>query len=132
MGRFTATFDGAVVAEPEHFEAGKSHGIQFPIYVNDQNKNRDTNAYEDSGDVTKVRVTLWNDQADAADIRKGDIYEVEAALVEKEYPRKDGGTGRQLQTKFVNGMTLKYRRDESPREATGFDAAFDMPTGFPE
>ena len=64
--------------------------------------------YDRTGDVTKIRVTLWRDLADT-DIRKGDIVEVDATLIEKEFPKQDGTTGRQLQTDFINSIVVKWR-----------------------
>lgn len=123
MSQVKATFSGGVVAEPERREAGGSNLLQFPVYVNHQRKNKDTDQYEDTGDVTKIRVTLWRDAADNADIRKGDIVEVVATLVEKEFPKNDGTTGRSLQTDYVESVTLKWRKNDggaSGASASGF------------
>jgi single-stranded DNA-binding protein len=119
MGRFNATFDGAVVAEPESFEAGNSTGLKFPVYVNEQRKNRDTDKYEDTGNVSKIQVTLWNDQINGVDVRKGDIVEVDASLHEREYEGKNG-KGRSLETQFVNSVVVKWRKEGEPVAAGGF------------
>lgn len=118
MSQVKATFSGGVVAEPERREAGGSNLLQFPVYVNHQRKNKDTDQYEDTGDVTKIRVTLWRDAADNADIRKGDIVEVVATLVEKEFAKNDGTTGRSLQTDYVESVTLKWRKDGGAQTAS--------------
>lgn len=130
MSKFNAVFSGGVVAEPEAFEAGQSHGLKFPVYVNEQRKNRDTGSYEDTGNVSKIQVTLWNDQADALDVRKGDIVEVDATLREREYDRKDGGKGRSLETGFVNSVVTVYRKDGAPRADAGFIPAPEPAYGF--
>jgi len=118
MGAVRATFDGAIVAEPEYFDTANSHGVNFPVYVNRQRKNRDTGSYEDTGDVTKIRVTLWGDLADSTEIQKGDIVEVTATLYEREYQGKNG-TGRSLETDWVDSVVVKYRKDaqQAPRPA---------------
>lgn len=113
MGKFVATFDGGVVADPESFEAGNSHGVRFPVYVNERRKNKATDEYEDTGNVAKIQVTVWNDDADQLDVRKGDIVEVQASLTERAYEGKNG-PGRQLQTTFVDRVDVVYRRDDAP------------------
>lgn len=122
MGRFTATFDGGIVAEPERI--GKDgQGVGFPVYVHEQRKNKDTDAYEDTGNTSKIQVALWGDLA-AADVRYGDIVEIDASLHEREYEKKDGSKGRQLETQFVNSIVLKYRKGGEP---TGATDASDVP-----
>ena len=88
MSQVKATFSGSVVAEPESKQVGGNNLLQFPVYVNHQRKNKDTGEYDRTGDVTKIRVTLWRDLADT-DIRKGDIVEVDATLIEKEFPKQE-------------------------------------------
>lgn len=119
MSQVKATFSGGVVAEPTRRTAAGSELLEFPVYVNHQRKDKNTGEYVPTGDTTKIRVTLWRDMADL-DIRKGDIVEVDATLVEKEYDRNDGqGKGRSLQTDFVNSVVVKYRKPESGG-ASGF------------
>lgn len=108
MSKIQATFDGRVVAEVETRDVGGSTVYEFPVYVNHRRKNRETGEYEDSGDTSKIRVSVWRDRPD---VQKGDIVEVVATLVEKEWQKKDGTTGRQLQTEFVDTVTVKHRRD---------------------
>lgn len=112
MGRVAVTFDGGVVAEPESFTTANSRGLNFPVYVNHEKKNRDTGEYEKTGETSKIRVTLWGDEADT-DIRKGDIVEVVGTLKEREYTRNDNTVGRQLETEFVDSIVVKYRKDNS-------------------
>jgi single-stranded DNA-binding protein len=131
MSQVKATFSGGVVAEPERKDVGDGL-LVFPVYVNDQKKVGEE--YEATGHVTKIRVQLWGDMADT-DIRKGDIVEVEGAILEREYERKDGGTGRSLETKYVNSVTVKYRRDDSAPAAassgaTGFASSGTTKRGF--
>lgn len=111
MSRINATFSGGVVADPEDFEfSGGGTKRSFPVYVNHSKKNRDTGNYEDTGDVSKIRVALFGDLA-STDIRKGDIVEVEGSLLEKEFEKRDGTTGRALQTEYVNSIVVKWRAD---------------------
>lgn len=116
MSQVKATFSGGVVAEPESRTAGQSNLLEFPVYVNHQRKNKDTQEYEATGDTTKIKVTLWRDLADT-DIRKGDIVEVVGTLVEKEFQKRDGTTGRALQTDYIESIVVKYRKDESAAPA---------------
>lgn len=122
MGRFTATFDGGIVAEPERI--GKDgQGVGFPVYVHEQRKNNETNTYEDTGNTSKIQVALWGDLA-ASDVRYGDIVEIDASLHEREYEKKDGSKGRQLETQFVNSVIVKYRKGGEP---TGAADGSDVP-----
>lgn len=128
MGQVRSTFDGGVVAEPELKEVGSNGArvLEFPVYVNRRRKNRDSGEYEDTGDVTKIRVQLWNEAADTADVRKGDIVEVVASLYEREYEKRDGTVGRALETDFVDQVRVVYRKDGgggdgfTPDNAKGF------------
>lgn len=108
MSKIHATFDGRVVADVEAREVGSSTVYEFPVYVNHRRKNKQTGEYEDSGDTSKIRVSVWGDRPD---VQKGDIVEVIASLVEKEWEKKDGTKGRQLQTEYTESVTVKHRRD---------------------
>ena len=94
---------------------GESKVLEFPVYVNHTKKNRDTGSYEPTGDVSKIRVTLWREKAEMTDVRKGDIVEVVATLVEKNFTRNDGTEGRSLQTDWVESVIVKYRKDGAQR-----------------
>lgn len=111
MSQMKATFSGNIVADPERREAGGSNLLEFPVYVNHTKKDRDSGEYVKTGDVSKVRVTLWRDMADT-DVIKGDLVEVVATLVEKEFPKKDGTQGRSLQTDYVESVVVKHRKEE--------------------
>lgn len=121
MSQVKATFSGKVVAAPVSREAGGAALLEFPVYVNRTKKNRDTGEYEPTGDVTKIRVTLWRDLADT-DIRDKDIVEVTGTIFEQEYDKQDGTKGRSLQTDFVDSIVVKWRADEAPASsgASGF------------
>ena len=110
MSQIKATFSGNIVADPERREAGGAPLLEFPLYVNHTKKNRDSGEYEKTGDVSKIRVTLWRDLADT-DIQKGDLVEVVATLVEKEFDKKDGTQGRSLQTDYVESVVVKHRKE---------------------
>ena len=110
MSQIKATFTGNIVADQERREAGGAPLLEFPLYVNHTKKNRDSGEYVKTGDVSKVRVTLWRDLADT-DIQKGDLVEVVATLVEKEFDKKDGTQGRSLQTDYVESVVVKHRKE---------------------
>jgi single-stranded DNA-binding protein len=126
MSQVKVVFSGGVVADPETKQVGSNTILEFPVYVNHRRKNAQ-GEYENSGDTTKIRVSLWRDLA-SADIRKGDIVEVDGTLVEKEWTKQDGTTGRALQTEFVNSIDVKFRKDEggatAAPKARGFE---DLP-----
>lgn len=110
MSQIKATFSGGVVADPTTRTVGDSSLLEFPVYVNHQKKNRDSGEYEDTGDTSKIKVTLWRELADT-DIQKGDIVEIVGTLVEKEFERRDGTPGRALQTDYVESAVVKWRKD---------------------
>lgn len=128
MGQVKSTFDGGVVAEPEFKEVGSNGArvLEFPVYVNRRRKDKTSGDYEDTGDVTKIRVQLWNDAADSVDVRKGDIVEVVASIYEREYQKRDGTPGRALETDFVESVRVVYRKDGgggdgfTPDDSKGF------------
>ena len=122
MSQVKAVFTGGIVAEPERKVVGTSNLLEFPVYVNHSKKNKDTGEYEPTGDTTKVKVTLWRDLADNTDVQKGDLVEVTGTIVEKEFQKKDGTTGRQLQTDWVESVVLKHRKSGAP---AGFDNTED-------
>ena len=120
MSQVKATFSGGVVAEPTRREVAGNPILEFPVYVNHQRKDKDTGDYVPTGDTTKIRVTLWRDLADT-DIQKGDIVEVVGTLVEKEFSKQDGTTGRALQTDFIESIVVKWRKDGGASSgASGF------------
>jgi single-stranded DNA-binding protein len=112
MSQIKAVFTGGVVAEPERREVGGSQLLEFPVYVNHTKKNRDTGEYDKTGDVSKFKVTLWRELAET-DIRKGDLVEVSATIVEKEFDKKDGTKGRSLQTDWVESVVVKHRKEDA-------------------
>jgi single-stranded DNA-binding protein len=112
MSQVKAVFTGGVVAEPERREVGGSQLLEFPVYVNHTKKNRDTGEYDKTGDVSKFKVTLWRELAET-DIRKGDLVEVSATIVEKEFDKKDGTKGRSLQTDWVESVVVKHRKEDA-------------------
>lgn len=109
MAQLKATFDGGVVADPEFKEVAGNTVQEFPVYINHSRKNKETQQYDPTGDVTKIRVSLWRDLAQTK-ISKGDIVQVTASLVEKEWPKQDGSKGRQLQTDFVESIEVRWSK----------------------
>jgi single-stranded DNA-binding protein len=126
MSQVKAVFTGGIVAEPERREVNGASLLEFPVYVNHSKKNKETGEYEPTGDTTKVKVTLWRELADNTDVRKGDLVEVSGTIVEKEFDKKDGTKGRQLQTDWVESVVVKYRKDA---ELIGAAAGFDSTEG---
>ena len=118
MSQIKATFTGSVVAAPEARAAGSSNLVEFPVYVNHQKKNRDTQVYEKTGDVSKVKVTLWGDMANSSEVEKGDLVEVTATLVEKTFQKRDGTEGRALQTDYVEAVVIKAKSNR-PETSSG-------------
>jgi single-stranded DNA-binding protein len=124
MSQVKAVFTGGIVAEPERREVNGASLLEFPVYVNHSKKNKDTGEYVPTGDTTKVKVTLWRELADNTDVRKGDLVEVSGTIVEKEFDKKDGTKGRQIQTDWVESVVVKYRKDgQLVGAAAGFDSA---------
>lgn len=130
MSQVKVQFSGSVVAEPTLKQVGQSSVLEFPVYVNDQ-KPDGSGGYVDTGDVTKIRVSLWGEMS-GMDVQKGDIVEIDGSIVEKEFEKRDGTQGRSIQTKFVNSLMRKWRKDDN-----GFGGAQSAPVasggfdGFP-
>ncbi len=124
MSSIKATFTGTVVADPELKETKNGiKKLEFPVYVNHARKNKETGTWATTGDVTKFRVTLWADRVNE-DFRKGDLVEVSATIVEKEFTKRDGTAGRSLQTDYIESITLKHRKEGNSVAAVktgGFD-----------
>jgi len=110
MSRINAVFSGNVVAEPTRKEVNGTILLEFPVYVNHTKKNRDTGEYEKTGDTSKIRVTAWRDLAESLDVKMGDLVEVHGTLIEKEFQKQDGTTGRSLQTDYLDSVVVKYRK----------------------
>lgn len=128
MSQVKATFTGTVVAEPEKKETRNGVAkLEFPVYVNHAKKNKDTGSYATTGDVTKFRVTLWGDRVDT-DIQRGDLVEVVATIVEKEFDKRDGTKGRSLQTDYVEAISVKFRKDG--RASSSISAGLDEDSPF--
>lgn len=108
MSQVKATFVGSVVADVESRTVGASTVYEFPVYVNHARKDKTSGEYVKTGDVTKIRVAVWND---IPPVMKGDLVEVVGTLVEKEWDKRDGSKGRMLQTEFVDSVTVKSRRE---------------------
>jgi single-stranded DNA-binding protein len=120
MSQIKATFTGGIVAEPERKEVNGTSLVSFPVYVNHTKKNKDTGAYDKTGDTSKIRVTLWRDLADNTEVQKGDLVEIVATLVEKEFDKKDGTVGRSLQTDYVESVVIKARSGATSNNGGGF------------
>jgi single-stranded DNA-binding protein len=111
MSRISAVFTGNVVAEPTKKDVNGTSLLEFPVYVNHTKKDRDSGEYIKTGDTSKIRVTVWRDLADSLDVKQGDLVEVHGSLIEKEFQKQDGTTGRSLQTDYIESVVVKYRKD---------------------
>jgi len=112
------TITGVVVAEPELVQVtDRFEVLRFPLYDNDQRKNRDTGEWEDTGNVTKLRVELKFDLKDEWQdvIHKGDVLEVSASITEREYTRQDQTTGRSLETTYVSEIKQIKAASSAPK-----------------
>lgn len=111
------TISGGVVADPEfRTPTERFRVLEFPLYDNETRKNKDTGEYEQTGNVTKLKVILKNDLADQwrGKINKGDIVEIVGSITEREYKRKDGADGRALETTWVDSVTVKFSKTVAP------------------
>jgi single-stranded DNA-binding protein len=124
MSSIKATFTGTIVAEPQLGETKNGiKKLEFPVYVNHARKNKDTGTWSTTGDVSKIRVTLWAARSQE-DFRMGDLVEVTCTLIEKEFTKRDGTAGRSLQTDYIENVVLKHRKDGNSLPALkvgGFD-----------
>jgi single-stranded DNA-binding protein len=111
MSRISAVFTGNVVAEPTKKDINGTSLLEFPVYVNHTKKDKDSGEYVKTGDTSKIRVTVWRDLAESLDVKQGDLVEVHASLVEKEFQKQDGTAGRSLQTDYIESVVVKYRKD---------------------
>lgn len=131
MSQIKSTFTGSVVADPR-FETTPNGAskMTFPVYVNHAKKNKDTGQFVKTGDVSKIRVTLWGDKT-ALEINKGDLVVVTATLVEKRWTSKDGSPGQGLQTDWVESVEVKFANTHPlaavPAVGAGFDDAWAEP-----
>jgi single-stranded DNA-binding protein len=127
MSRVETKFTGTIVAEPELKQTKNGiDKLEFPVYVNHARKNKESGTWHTTGDVTKFRVTLWGDKV-KTDVQRGDLVEIVATVVEKEFQKRDGTTGRSLQTEFVESVVVKHRKTDSglPALSVGHDDRFD-------
>jgi single-stranded DNA-binding protein len=108
MSQIKSTFTGSVVAEPR-FETTPNGAskMTFPVYVNHARKDKASGEFKRTGDVSKIRVTLWGDKT-GLDINQGDLVEISATLVEKRWTNKDGQPGQCLETDWVESVTTKF------------------------
>lgn len=116
-----AQFTGNVTNVPEVREIGAKNTPlkELVIAINHDKKNRDTGAYEPTGDTSWVRVKLWGDRADE-DFQKNDLVEFSGTLVEKNFTKKDGTDGRALESDWVESLTVKYRKDQAQNSGAPF------------
>lgn len=127
MSQVKAVFVGSIVAEVESKSVGQSTVYEFPVYVNHRRKDKQTGEYVNTGDTTKIRVSVWNEKPQ---VQKGDLVEVSASLVEKEFDKRDGTKGRQLQTEFVEYVNVKARRESGGADTLVAAGAVEMDVPF--
>jgi single-stranded DNA-binding protein len=130
------TISGNVASEPDYVNGDGYTRLSFALYDNERRKVKGSdNEYENTGNVIKLQVTLWNELADefVGSFNKGDVVEITGSVTEREYTRNDGTVGRQLQTSFVNSLVVKFRKSERttvPAETGGGFFPDDVPAGF--
>ena len=103
MSGIDAVIVGNVVADPETRTVGNYVVHEFPLYVNHNKKDKQSGAWVKTGDVSKIRVSVWGDKPSIA---KGDLIRIEAGLVEKNFTKRDGTEGRQMQTEYVKSIEI--------------------------
>lgn len=123
MSDIKATITGTVKADPTERQVGSRTVYDFPVYVKHTRKKRDSNTYEPTGDVSKIRVTVWGDNPG---VGYGDLVEVEANLVEREFTKRDGTPGRSLQTDWVKSVRV-IRRSTFEKQAAPVEYAPALP-----
>jgi single-stranded DNA-binding protein len=105
---------GRIVAEPEDKKLSDKFSIlEFPLYSDRRIKNRDTGEWEsDPKGTTKLTVQLKFDQREQwlGKLQKGDLIVVNGSFFEREYDKKDGSKGRQLQSDFVESVEVKLSK----------------------
>lgn len=124
MSGVDAIIVGSVVAEPEQRQVGNYVVHEFPLYVNHNKKDKATGAWVKTGDVTKIRVSVWGDKPDVA---KGDLIKIEAGLVEKNFTKRDGSEGRQLQTEYVKSIERLGGGSKNVTDILGAVESDDIP-----
>lgn len=116
----SVTISGRVVAEPELREANGYTILNFPLYDNEQRKDKNTGEYKDTGKTLKLRVSLFGDLAEAWQyLKKGSVVEIQGSITEEEFTKKDGTPGRQLVTTFVNEVRLIWEPTEESSNDNG-------------
>lgn len=105
---------GNIVAAPEDRRISDKFSIlTFPVYANRRVKNRETGEYEnDPQGTTKLTIELKFDQREQwlGKLQKGDLVTVTGSFFEREYDKKDGSKGRQLQSDFVESVEVKFSK----------------------
>jgi len=116
---------GNIVAAPEDRRISDKFSIlTFPVYANRRVKNRETGEYEnDPQGTTKLTIELKFDQREQwlGKLNQGDLVTVTGSFFEREYDKKDGSKGRQLQSDFVESIEVKFSKsgNSAPVAATG-------------
>ena len=115
-------FVGRVAYAPEVKYIGQKDTplLELVLAENERRKNKDSGEYEDTGNTTWLTVKLWGDAAEDADFVKGDLVEFSGSVVEEQFERKDGTSGRKLVSTWVDedGLTIKFPSKD--REDDGF------------
>lgn len=125
MTQLKATFDGNIAADPEIKDVNGRSVMEFPVLINHARKNKDTGKYAPTGDVTRVRVSLWRD-FDDPDLQKGALVKITATLVNKEWTKSDGTKAYNLQTEYVEEVEIIFpAKNRAPRADAGFIPAPD-------
>jgi single-stranded DNA-binding protein len=119
------TVTGKIVADPEDRKISDKFSIlTFPLYANRRVKNRETGEYEnDPQGTTKLTIELKFDQREQwlGKLNNKDVVTVTGSFFEREYDKKDGGKGRQLQSDFIESVEIKFANPEGGNSAPAVD-----------
>lgn len=124
MSGIDAVIVGNVVADPETRNVGNYVVHEFPLYVNHNKLDKATGSWVKTGDVSKIRVSVWGDKPSVA---KGDLIRIEAGLVEKNFTKRDGSDGRQMQTEYVKSIEVLGGSAKNVTDVFGVAESDDIP-----
>ncbi|WP_207009781.1 single-stranded DNA-binding protein [Nocardioides aromaticivorans] len=97
----TITIDGRLVDDPElRFTQGGKAVASFRVAASDSKK--DASGNWETNERVFIGVSLWEGDAEEAaeTLGKGDRVLISGRLFEREYEKRDGGTGKSLEMKF--------------------------------
>lgn len=129
------TLTGNLTADPElRFTPGGDAVTNFTVADTPRKFNKQTNAWEDSGETMFVRCSIWREDAEVAaeHLRKGQRVTVTGKLKQRSY-EKDGQTrvSIEMDAESVAGHGQRKSADRAPRQPAS-DPWATQPTGTVE